>query len=159
MRRRLSLVGEHCGHVADHDRPGAADGCICFSSCVRTAWCRRAADASLLVCHRPQQMHTRVALSSVARAGSCDPDTACDVLEAIRPCIDLTESDGHTGNVYRRRDLIDRVLVFIFPCYVKLMIFMWLHILQQLRANGLAPQSCRRLLACQRPQQMHTVVI
>lgn len=47
VRPGLPPVGQRRGHVAGHDRPGAADGCICFSSCVRTAWRRRAADACL----------------------------------------------------------------------------------------------------------------
>jgi hypothetical protein len=67
--------------------------------------CRR-----LPACHRPQQMHARVALSSVARAGSCTAEAACDALEAIRPCIDLTSTGG---NRWRRRDLIDPVLVYL----------------------------------------------
>lgn len=76
-----------------------------------------AAELQTLAC-MPQtdheQMHTRVALSSVARAGSHKVDEACDRLEAIRPCIDLTESGAWTGRVqgekrWRRRDLIDRI--------------------------------------------------
>ena len=78
--------------------------------------CERPGAAELLTLafvpayHRPHQMQTRVALSSMARAGSCSVDQACDALEAIRPCIDLTENGGwsHFTGRWRRRDLMDR---------------------------------------------------
>jgi len=76
-----------------------------------------AAELQTLAC-MPQtdqeHMHTRVALSSVARAGSNTVDEACDRLEAIRPCIDLTENSGWRTGQYRRRDLIDRIFLKIF---------------------------------------------
>jgi hypothetical protein len=66
-----------------------------------------------------EQMRTRVAISSVARAGSHTVNDACDGLEAIRPCIDLTASGRWTGRQqgqlrWRRRDLIDRIFVKLF---------------------------------------------
>ena len=81
-----------------------------------------AAELQTLAC-MPQtdreQMRTRVALSSVARAGSHTVDEACDGLEAIRPCIDLTTSGFLMGRQqgqirFRRRDLIDRIFVKLF---------------------------------------------
>ena len=111
--------------------------------------CRR-----LLACHRPQQMRTHVALSSVARAGHCTAHDACDALEAIRPCINLTthlQQDGGISLIVSCSLLLClKLCMFLCGC---------IHVLQQLRANGLVPQSCRRLLACHRPQQMPIVVI
>ena len=89
-----------------------------------------AAELQTLAC-MPQtdheHMHTRVAISSVARAGSHTVDEACDRLEAIRPCIDLTESGGWMGKVqgeiwWRRRDLFDRIFFKMFLSFYLILV-------------------------------------